>query len=185
MTGEAAQVVRRLGLEQQMVKHPVKHAVKVFGTTGVNSWYVPVSSRDKEWTSHSQPPGRCGEIPMSSVVSAETSTTPRTRASTALLGSGRLPKPTWQLWFDDEEHERDKDQYETEIEGCSTYTGCSRDSHHEGQHAPCGHIIHRGAGRGGASERRLKNTAVSQDANQHREGGDAHGDPHQQGEGEK
>ena len=49
MTGEAAQVVRRLGLEQQMVKHPVKHGVKVFGTTGVNSWYVPVSSRDKEW----------------------------------------------------------------------------------------------------------------------------------------
>ena len=132
MTGEAAQVVRRLGLEQQMVMHPVKHAVKVFGTTGVNSWYVPVSSRDKEWTSHSQPPGRCGEIPMSSVVSAETSTTPRTRASTALLGSGRLPKPTWQLWFDDEEHERDKDQYETEIEGCSPYAGGSRDRHHEG-----------------------------------------------------
>ncbi len=49
MTGEAAQVVRRLGLEQKMVKHPVKHGVKVFGTTGVNSWYVPVSSRDKEW----------------------------------------------------------------------------------------------------------------------------------------
>src|SRR5216110_2421057 len=49
MTGEAAQVVRRLGLEQKMVKHPVKHGVKVFGTTGVNSWYVPVSARDKEW----------------------------------------------------------------------------------------------------------------------------------------
>jgi len=49
MTGEAAQVVRRLGLEQKMVRHPVKHGVKVFGTTGVNSWYVPVSSRDKEW----------------------------------------------------------------------------------------------------------------------------------------
>src|SRR5436305_5272283 len=49
MTGEAAQVVRRLGLEQKMVKHPVKHGVKVFGTTGVNSWYVPVSSRDKDW----------------------------------------------------------------------------------------------------------------------------------------
>jgi len=26
-----------------------------------------------------------------------------------------LPKPTWQLWFDDEEHERDKDQYETSL----------------------------------------------------------------------
>ena len=41
------------------------------------------------------------------------------------------------------------------------------------------------AGRGGASERRLENTAVLQDTNQHREGGDAHGDPHEQGEGEK
>src|SRR5262252_3366390 len=51
MTGEAAQVVRRLGLEAEMTKskHPVKHGVKVFGTTGVNSWYVPVSSRDKNW----------------------------------------------------------------------------------------------------------------------------------------
>jgi 2-polyprenyl-6-methoxyphenol hydroxylase-like FAD-dependent oxidoreductase len=51
MTGEAAQVVRRLGLAEQMVKsqHPVKHGVKVFGATGHNSWYVPVSSRDKDW----------------------------------------------------------------------------------------------------------------------------------------
>src|SRR4030095_10647011 len=40
---------RLFGLEQKMVRHPVKHGVKVFGTTGVNSWYVPVSSRDKEW----------------------------------------------------------------------------------------------------------------------------------------
>jgi len=51
MTGEASQVVRRLGLEQAMTKgeHPVKHGVKVFGTTGQTTWYVPVSSRDKEW----------------------------------------------------------------------------------------------------------------------------------------
>src|SRR6266540_513885 len=97
----------------------------------------------------------------------------------------RLPKPTWQLWFDDEEHQRDKDQYESEIEGCSTYTGCSGDSHHEGQHAPCSHIIYRSARRGGTSERRFENTAVLQDTNQHREGGDAHGDPHKQGEGKK
>src|SRR6266480_3317808 len=96
-----------------------------------------------------------------------------------------LSKPTWQLWFDNEKHERDKHQYETEIEGCSTYTSGSRDSHHEGQHAPCSHIVHCGAGRGGASQRRLKNTAVLQDTNQHGEGGDAHGDPHEQGEGKK
>ena len=34
-----------------MVKreHPVKHGVRVFGTSGANSWYVPVSTRDKDW----------------------------------------------------------------------------------------------------------------------------------------
>jgi hypothetical protein len=31
----------------------------------------------------------------------------------------------------------------------------------------------------------LKNTAVLQDTNQHREGGDTYGDPHEQDEGEK
>src|SRR4030095_8028314 len=51
MTGEGGQVLRRLGFEDEMIKreHPVKHGVKVFGTTCQDSWYVPVSSRDKEW----------------------------------------------------------------------------------------------------------------------------------------
>src|SRR5438034_3315969 len=51
LTGEGGQSLRRLGLEDEMVKRepPVKHGVKVFGTSGVNSWYVPVSARDKEW----------------------------------------------------------------------------------------------------------------------------------------
>ncbi len=50
-TGESGQVLRRLGFEKAMIEkqHPVKHGVKVFGTSGVNSWYVPVSARDKEW----------------------------------------------------------------------------------------------------------------------------------------
>ena len=49
-TGESGQVLRRLGFKDEMVKreHPVKHGVRVFGTSGVNSWYVPVSARDKE-----------------------------------------------------------------------------------------------------------------------------------------
>src|SRR6266567_2060234 len=47
MTGEAGQLLRRLGLEKLMLKkqHPVKHGVKVFGTGGVNSWFVPVGAR--------------------------------------------------------------------------------------------------------------------------------------------
>ncbi|PYK41631.1 MAG: hypothetical protein DME60_02325 [Verrucomicrobia bacterium] len=51
MTGEAGQLLRRLGLEKLMLKkqHPVKHGVKVFGTGGVNSWFVPVSARDADW----------------------------------------------------------------------------------------------------------------------------------------
>src|SRR5262249_58120740 len=50
-TGESGQVLRRLGFEGGMTKreHPVKHGVRVFGTTGQNSWYVPGSSRDKGW----------------------------------------------------------------------------------------------------------------------------------------
>ncbi len=50
-TGESGQLLRRLGLEPEMTKRkfPVKHGVKVFGTTGQNTWYVPVSSRDKDW----------------------------------------------------------------------------------------------------------------------------------------
>src|SRR5207253_77287 len=51
MTGEAGQLLRRLGLKEEMIKreHPVKHGVRVFGTNVQNSWYVPVSARDKEW----------------------------------------------------------------------------------------------------------------------------------------
>src|SRR5947208_16640480 len=51
LTGEAGQVLRRLGFEDEMVKreHPVKYGVKVYGTTGENSWFVPVSARDKDW----------------------------------------------------------------------------------------------------------------------------------------
>src|SRR5437899_3790019 len=50
-TGESGQVLRRLGFEDEMVKreHPVKHGVRVFGTSGATSWYVRVSSRSKEW----------------------------------------------------------------------------------------------------------------------------------------
>ncbi len=51
LTGEAGQVLRRLGLEDEMVKreHPVKHGVRVYGTSGDNSWYIPVAQRDAEW----------------------------------------------------------------------------------------------------------------------------------------
>src|SRR5713101_5218417 len=51
MTGEAAQVVRRLCLKDEMIKkrHPIKHGVRVFGASAVNSWYIPVAARDKEW----------------------------------------------------------------------------------------------------------------------------------------
>src|SRR5207245_7321225 len=52
MTGEAGQLLRRLGLKEEMIKreHPVKHGVRVFGTNVQNSWYVPVTSRDMERT---------------------------------------------------------------------------------------------------------------------------------------
>ncbi len=51
LTGESAQVLRRLGLEEEMTRrqYPIKHGVKVYGTSAVNSWYVKVSSRDANW----------------------------------------------------------------------------------------------------------------------------------------
>ena len=51
MTGEAGAVLRRLGLEEQMLarKYPVKHGVRVFGT---NSWFIPVARRDEDWNLH-------------------------------------------------------------------------------------------------------------------------------------
>src|SRR6267142_74510 len=51
LTGETGQVLRRLGLEQTMLEkeHPIKHGVKVFGASAVNSWFIPVSKRDADW----------------------------------------------------------------------------------------------------------------------------------------
>ncbi len=51
MTGECGGILRDLGLEEKMlgVSHPIKHGVKVFGTGGKNSWFVPVMMRDEEW----------------------------------------------------------------------------------------------------------------------------------------
>jgi 1H-pyrrole-2-carbonyl-[peptidyl-carrier protein] brominase len=51
MTGEAGQLLRRLGLEEKMLSanYPVKHGVKVYGSEGVNSWFIPVSARTPDW----------------------------------------------------------------------------------------------------------------------------------------
>jgi 1H-pyrrole-2-carbonyl-[peptidyl-carrier protein] brominase len=51
MTGECGGVVRELGLENEMLKrkHPIKHGVRVFGTSGKNAWFVPVMMRTPEW----------------------------------------------------------------------------------------------------------------------------------------
>ncbi len=51
LTGEAAQVLRRLGLEEKMnaMDNPVKHGVLVYGSNAATTWYVKVSSRDENW----------------------------------------------------------------------------------------------------------------------------------------
>jgi 1H-pyrrole-2-carbonyl-[peptidyl-carrier protein] brominase len=51
MTGETAQVLRRLGLAEKMdaMGHPIKHGVRVYGTNAANSWYVRVAARDENW----------------------------------------------------------------------------------------------------------------------------------------
>jgi flavin-dependent dehydrogenase len=51
MTGEAGQLLRRLGLEDKMLsaQYPVKHGVKVYGADGANAWFIPVSARTPDW----------------------------------------------------------------------------------------------------------------------------------------
>src|SRR6266536_6371871 len=43
MTGEAGQLLRRLGLEEKMLSanYPVKHGGKVYGSDDVNTWFIP------------------------------------------------------------------------------------------------------------------------------------------------
>ena len=62
MTGEAGQVLRRLGFEDEMAKreHPIKHGVKVFGTTARIPGMSPFHPAIRTGISHSQPHGRCG-----------------------------------------------------------------------------------------------------------------------------
>ena len=47
MTGEAGNLLRRMGLEDRMLqdRHPQKQGVRVFGGTGRNAWFVPVMGR--------------------------------------------------------------------------------------------------------------------------------------------
>lgn len=51
LTGAAAKVLRDLGLEQEMLRreYPVKKGVKVYGSTGETTWFVPVTARDQNW----------------------------------------------------------------------------------------------------------------------------------------
>jgi flavin-dependent dehydrogenase len=51
LTGEAAHVLRDLGLEAEMLrrKYPLKKGVKVYGATGETSWWIPVTARDENW----------------------------------------------------------------------------------------------------------------------------------------
>lgn len=50
MTGEAGGLLRELGFGERMLqdKHPIKHGVKVYGTSGKNDWFIPVMMRDAE-----------------------------------------------------------------------------------------------------------------------------------------
>jgi flavin-dependent dehydrogenase len=51
LTGAGGKVLRDLGLEPEMRRrgHPTKQGVKVYGTSGRNSWWVPVTGRDENW----------------------------------------------------------------------------------------------------------------------------------------
>ena len=63
MTGEAGQVLRRLGFEDKMraAGYPVKHGVKVYGADGMNSWFIPVFARTRSGDCRRERPGRFAE----------------------------------------------------------------------------------------------------------------------------
>ena len=50
MTGECGQMVRRLGFEEEMIKHehPMKHGVKVYGNSKRGSWFIPMMARAED-----------------------------------------------------------------------------------------------------------------------------------------
>ncbi|RMG96143.1 MAG: FAD-dependent oxidoreductase [Chloroflexi bacterium] len=50
MTGECGNMVRAMGLEEEMLKrnHPVKYGVLVYGQGGNNTFWVPVMKRDEQ-----------------------------------------------------------------------------------------------------------------------------------------
>ena len=54
MTGEAGQLLRRLGLEEKMLSanYPVKHGVRVYGSDGTNacSFPSPLALRTGSWS---------------------------------------------------------------------------------------------------------------------------------------
>ncbi|NUM46870.1 MAG: tryptophan 7-halogenase [Anaerolineales bacterium] len=56
MTGECGAIVRKLGLEDKMLKanFPVKRGLTVYGTGGKNSWFVPVMRRGDDGKLHPQ-----------------------------------------------------------------------------------------------------------------------------------
>ncbi len=51
LTGGGGQVLRQLGLEEEMYrrKYPCKQGVKVYGQSKAGSWFVPVTGRDADW----------------------------------------------------------------------------------------------------------------------------------------
>lgn len=51
LTGAGGKVLRDLGLLEEMEKreHPRKKGVKVYGTSGETTWFVPVTGRDENW----------------------------------------------------------------------------------------------------------------------------------------
>src|SRR5713101_1076998 len=126
---------------------------------------------------------------MSSVLSAETSTTPRTTASTALLGSGRssagCPSQLGSFGLMTKSMSAIKTSTRPRLKAApptlvaraiATTKASMLHAVTSPTAAQAVAVLPRDV---------LKNTVVLQNANQHRESGDAHGDPHEQGKGKK
>src|SRR6185295_1409819 len=85
--------------------------------------------------------------------------------------------------FDDEEHDSDEQQGQADRHQRAGNPIGADDRHHDREQAPGGDVVHGRARDGGGAEVRVGKPALLEDARQHRESRDAHGDADEESEG--
>ena len=91
-------------------------------------------------------------------------------------------QPARQLRAHQKQHHRHEHDYQPQTKSRGRQTTGPRDRDDERKDGPGGGIVYRGTSQGGTAQKRPRKAALLEDVRQHRKGGDAHGDPHEQRE---